>query len=147
MSEIPVAQAILDEIQRLGTRFERVEARLETLDNRTARLESRMAGLENRMTNIETVVADLDGRITSWPDMHYLAAAAKAQLANTREIKADLADARIRIDEIFQAMATDPEIRSLRADVARFREQSLDTEVRLGAIEGRLGVKTAVETP
>jgi hypothetical protein len=86
------------------------------------------------------VVAALDGRIQTWPDMHFLAAAAKAQLENTREIKTDLADARIRIGEIFQVMPTAPEIRSLREDLARFREQSLETQVRLGAIEGRLGI-------
>jgi hypothetical protein len=85
------------------------------------------------------VVAALDGRIQTWPDMHFLAAAAKAQLENTREIKTDLADARIRIGEIFQ-VTTAPEIRSLREDLARFREQSLETQVRLGAIEGRLGI-------
>jgi hypothetical protein len=99
-----------------------------------------MSGLEVRMTTIETVVAALDGRMQSWPDMHFLAAATKAQLENTREIKTDLADAQIRIGEIFQVMPTAPEIRSLREDVARFREQSLETQVRLGAIEGRLGI-------
>jgi hypothetical protein len=64
MSENAIAEAILDEIKRLATRFERVEGR--------------MTNLENRLSNIETVVADLEGRIKLWPDMHYLTAAAKA---------------------------------------------------------------------
>ena len=78
-----------------------------------------MSSFEGRMSNIEAVVADLDSRIKAWPDMHYPGAAARAQLAQTREIKTDLAETRVRIDEICQAMATDPEIKSLREDVAR----------------------------
>jgi hypothetical protein len=97
------------------------------------------------MSNIETVVADLDGRIKSWPDMHYLGAAVKAQLVQTRDMKADVADIKVRMDEIYQGMATDPEIRNLRDEVSRFREQSLENEVRLGAIEGHLGIKNNVE--
>ncbi|MDE3175382.1 MAG: hypothetical protein KGM15_04640 [Pseudomonadota bacterium] len=115
------------------------------MEARVGNVDARMSGLEARMTAVETVLADLDGRVKSWPDMHYLAAAAKAQLTQTREIKADLAEARIRVDEIFQAMATDSEIRNMREDVARFREQSLDAEIRLGAIEGRLGLQAPVE--
>jgi len=124
MPESAIAQAILDEMKRLGTRVERVEG---------------------RMSNIEGVVADLDGRIKAWPDMHYLGAAARAQLTQTREIKTDLAETRVRIDEIFQAMATDSEIKSLREEVARFRDQSLDVEVRLGTVEGHVGIKTDIE--
>lgn len=98
------------------------------------------------MSKIEDVVADLDGRIRAWPDMHYLGAAAKAQLAHSREIKADLAETRVRIDEIYQAMATDPEIKSLRDEVARFRDRSLETEVRAGVVEGRLGSMASAES-
>ena len=145
MPENAVEQAILDEIKRLATRFEQVEGRMTNLDNRMSKLDNRMSSLDNRMSNIETVVADLEGRIKLWPDMHYLAAAAKAQLTQTRELKADLAEARVRVDEIYQAMATDPEIKSLREEVARFRDQSLETEVRLGTIEGHVGIKTTVE--
>jgi DNA-binding transcriptional regulator YbjK len=119
-----LAEAFLEEVKRLAARFERVEG---------------------RMANIEGVVADLDGRIKSWPDMHYIGAAMKAQLAQTREMKTDVADIKVRMDEIYQAMATDPEIKNLRDEVSRFREQSLENEVRLGAIEGHLGIKNNVE--
>jgi phage gp16-like protein len=122
MPETAIAQAILDEIKGLASRFERVEGR--------------MSGLERRMAALESVVADVDSRVKGWPDMHYLSAAAKMQLTRTQEVKNDLAEARVRIDEIFQAMATNIEIKNLREDVARFRDQSLETEVRLGTIEG-----------
>ena len=103
-------QEILNEIRRVGDR-----------------LETRLSGLEKRMSTIEDVVADLDGRIKAWPDMHYLGAAAKAQIAQTRDMKADIAGIKVRMDEIYQAMATDPEVRNLREDVSRFRDQSLET--------------------
>jgi hypothetical protein len=124
MPENAIAQAILDETKRLGAKFDRIEG---------------------RMSKIESVVAELDSRIRGWPDMHYLVAAAKAQLTQTREIKTDIADTKVKIDEIYQAMATDPEIKSLREEVARFRDQSLETEVRLGTIEGHVGIKNSVE--
>ena len=104
------SQDILNEIRRVGDR-----------------LDNRLSGLEKRMSTIEDVVADLDGRIKAWPDMHYLGAAAKAQIAHTRDMKADIAGIKVRMDEIYQAMATDPEVRSLREDVSRFRDQSLET--------------------
>ncbi len=124
MTDNALADAFLEEVNRLAARFARVEG---------------------RRSNIESVVADLDGRIKSWPDMHDLGAAVKAQLAQTREMKTDVADIKVRLDEIYQAMATDPEIRNLRDAVSRFREQSLENEVRLGAIEGHIGIKNNVE--
>jgi chromosome segregation ATPase len=122
-----------------------LDGRLASFDRRLASFDGRLTTLEARMANIETVVAELDVRIKTWPDMHFLASAAKMQLKHTREIQSDLSDARIRISEIFQAMATDPEIKSLRDDVTRFREQSQSLEVRLGALEGRLGIRPPVE--
>jgi hypothetical protein len=73
------------------------------------------------LSTIEGVVAEVDARLKSWPDMQYLAAAAKPQMAHTRELKADVADIKVRMGEIYQAMATDPEIRNLREDVSHFR--------------------------
>jgi hypothetical protein len=64
-SDNAIAQPFLDEIKRLAARFDRVEGRLSNLDGR-------MSTLDSRMGTIESVVADLDGRIKSWPDMHDL---------------------------------------------------------------------------
>jgi hypothetical protein len=44
-------------------------------------------------------------------------------MAHTRELKSDVADIKVRMGEIYQAMATDPEIRSLREEVGRFRSK------------------------
>jgi hypothetical protein len=120
MPNSDVGQAILDEIKRLGERFGRVEDRVSSLDGRMGSLESRMGSLESRMTSLEGVVADLDGRVKSWPDMHYLAAAAKAQLSHTREMKTDVANIKVKMDEIYQSMALNPEVQNLRDEVAHF---------------------------
>ena len=112
-------QAILHGIEQLNARLERIE---------------------NRLSIIEGAVADMDGRLKSWPDMHYLSAAAKAQIAHMSEMKADVADIKVRTHEIYQAMATDPEIRHLREEVGRFRDHSVNLDVRVGTIEGHLGL-------
>ena len=129
----------------MSTLDSRFEDRMSALDGRISTVDIHMSALERRMTNIETVVAELDVRIKTWPDMHFLAAAAKAQLIHSREIKADVVDIRIRVGEIYQAMATDPEIKSLREEVSGFRDRSLETEIRIGTIEGHIGIKSSFE--
>jgi hypothetical protein len=133
-------QAVLQGIERLNARLERMESRM-------SGMEGRLSSMEGRMSTIEFVVADMDGRLKSWPDMHYLTAAAKAQMAHTRELKSDVADIKVRMVEIYQAMATDPEIRSLREEVGRFRDQSVALDVRVGTIEGHLGVDSSLTPP
>ena len=115
-------QAILQAIERVEARL---DARLERMEGRMSNLEGRMATLEGRMSTIELVVAEVDVRLKSWPDMHYLAAAARAQIAHSQQMKSDVSDIKIRTNEIYQAMATDPEIRNLREEVGRFRDQSV----------------------
>lgn len=151
-------QAILDSIEKLGIRIEGrfsaidsrltgledrlsgVEDRLSAMDRRFVTMEGRQTTIDNRLTVLEQVVADLDSRIKMWPDMRYLGSAARTQMARTREIVADIAEMKTKLDEIYRTMATDPEIRHLREDVAHFRNQAIDLEVRIGAIESRLGV-------
>jgi hypothetical protein len=116
-----VGQAILQGIERLNARLDRVETRF-----------------DSRMASIEAAVADIDVRNKTWPDMHFLAAAAKAQIVHMQEVKANVADVKTRLAEVYQAMATEPGIRNLRDDIARFREQSVDLVVRVGTIENHL---------
>ena len=120
-----VGQAILQGFERLNARLDRAEMRF-----------------DSRMSTIEAVVADIDGRLKAWPDMHYLAAAAKAQIAHLQEVKAEVGDVKVRLDEVCQAMATEPEIRNLRDDIARFPERSVGLDVRVGTIESHLGLGT-----
>jgi chromosome segregation ATPase len=134
-------QAILQAIERVEARL---DARLERMEGRMSNLEGRMATLEGRMSTIELVVAEVDVRLKSWPDMHYLAAAARAQIAHSQQMKSDVSDIKIRMNEIYQAMATDPEIRNLREEVGRFRDQSVALEVRVTTLEGHAGLDTTL---
>ena len=97
-------QAILQAIEKLNTRFDSADDRLSALDGRMGSMESRlvsvdgrMSSIEGRMSTIETVVADLNFQIKTWPDMHFLAVAAKQQMGYSREMKADVADIKARM--------------------------------------------------
>ena len=130
---------------RLGsmeTRLGSVETRLGSVDTRLVLTNARLGSLESRSTAVEEAVAGLSIEIKTWPDMHYLASAAKAQLAHSRDFKADVSDLKVKVEEIFRSMATSPEIQGLRDEVSRFRDQSVDIDVRVGAVEGRLGIES-----
>src|SRR5437016_103317 len=88
-------QAVLQAIERLNARLERMEIRMSGMETRMSGIEGRLSSMEGRMSTIELVVADMDGRLKSWPDMHYLTAAAKAQMTHTRELKSDVADIKV----------------------------------------------------
>jgi chromosome segregation ATPase len=126
----------------MDARLGLAETRLEAMDTRLLSTNARLGSLESRATSVEDAVADLASRIKSWPDMHYLAAAAKAQLGHSREIKTDVADLKMKMEEIYRSMATSSEIQVLREEVSRFRDQSVEIDVRLGAIEARLGIES-----
>jgi chromosome segregation ATPase len=140
-----IGQAVLEGIERLGRRLEGVEGRLSTTEKHLSSLNTRMSVVENRMSKIEDVVAELDQYIKTWPDMHFPASATKRQISHTQAIKADVSDIKSRMGEIFQAMATDPEIRNLRQEVSQFRNQSVDLDVRIGTIESHLGLDVTPE--
>ena len=160
-----IGQAVLEGIKALNARFDRVETRLSSIETglssvetnmssfetrlasfekRLSSFEIRMSTFEARITKIEEVVADMDLRMKTWPDLHFLASAANTQIARTREMKADINEIKVRLKEIYQSMATDPEINTLREDVSRFRKQSVDLEVRVGTLKGHLGLDTTL---
>jgi archaellum component FlaC len=98
MTNDDVGQAILQAV-------ERINGRLDGLEGRLGRVESGLHGLKARMSTIEHVVAELNTELKSWPDMHFLAASAKAQATHTRELRADVSDIKVRMSEIYQSMA------------------------------------------
>jgi chromosome segregation ATPase len=171
------SQDILQEVQRLGGRFGRMEVRLESMDARLGAIDTRLGTVETRLSSMETNLGSVETRlgsmdsrlvltnarlgslesrstaveeaaaglaveIKSWPDVHYLAAAAKAQLVYSRDIKTDVANLEVRMDEIYRSMATSSEIQGLRDEVSKFRDQSIDIDVRIGTVEGRLGIES-----
>lgn len=156
MTSADVGQAILEAVERLNGRFDGLEARFDRVETRLSAVETRLSAvetrlervegrqqvIEGRMAKIEQVVAELDTEIRTWPDMHYLAAAARAQMTYSRETRTDLTDLKVRMTEVFQSMATNPEVQALRDEVAQFRDQSIAIDIRLGTIEGHLGIRS-----
>jgi hypothetical protein len=126
-------------LSSMETNLGSVETRLGSMDSRLVLTNARLGSLESRSTAVEEAAAGLAVEIKSWPDMHYLAAAAKAQLVYSRD---DVADIKVRMDEIYRSMATSSEIQGLRDEVSKFRDQSIDIDVRIGTVEGRLGIES-----
>lgn len=156
-----ISQAILQGIERLNQRFDGVDARLdrlearfeklelrvekleasvERLDGRVGKFETSVEQLKERMSKVEETGADINARLKSWPDLHFLAAA-KIQIAFAQEMKDHIFVSKTRMDEIYRCMATDPEIGALREDVSQFRKQSIEMELRLSTVEGHLGLE------
>src|SRR4051794_33630542 len=96
-----IGQAILLGIERINDRLDRMDDRLDRMelriDSRMSAVESRMSALDSRMSKIEDAVADIDVTIKTWPDMHYLASAAKSQITHLLTVKGDMAELKTRL--------------------------------------------------
>lgn len=121
----------------------KILAAIEGVAGRLEKMDARLSKVEATSASTLEQVSDLTSRMAALPDMHYLAAAAKAQLVRLREVMENVAQIKVRMDEIYGAMATDSEIQNLRNEVTRFRDDSVDIEVRLGTLEGHAGLKTS----
>lgn len=153
MSDFEIA--VLDQLKVLTGAVTRLDGRMTGLEARMTGLETRMTGLEARMGSLEESVAaltvetransvglrELSVKVHSFPDMHFLMAAAKVQIEHIKDFKGWKAGQRIKIDEIYHSMATSSEIATLRHEVDDFRSELIDSDVRLRSIEARLGIQ------
>ncbi len=83
----------------------------------------------------------LKGKIDTWPDLHFLQAAAQKQVAEAREAAEFRRYVEIKLDEIYGSMATSSEIKKLRQEVAKSLDRETELDLRISAIEMRLGIK------
>ena len=154
--------AVLEQLKSLNVAVSRLDGRMDALETRMGGLEARMGGLEARMGGLEARVLSLEesvsalaietrantaglaaltAKVNSFPDMHYLMAAAKVQLDHVKDFRGWKAEQRVKNDEIYHSMATSSEITTLRHEVDDFRSEMTDTDVRLRSIEVRLGIQ------
>ena len=131
-------------VSRLDSRMDAMEVRMGGIETRMGGLETRMGGIENRVLALEESVAALTletrantagllaltAKVNSFPDMHYLMAAAKVQIEHVKDFRGWKAEQRVKNDEIYHSMATSSEITTLRHEVDDFR-----------SIEARLGIQ------
>ena len=104
-------------------------------------LKSTVQGLDSRVQGLDSRLSDLERKMNTWPDLHFLQAAAQRQIGEAREARDHRRHIEIKLDEIYGSMATSSEIAKLRDEVAKSidREDALD--LRVATIESRLGIK------
>ena len=137
-------QAILDGLKNLETRLDRMDERLDRMGERLDRMDARLGRIENRLDHaevrldaLEKSVAHLRAEIEHLPDFSLMMARSAITLERLNGVRDDMRETKIRLDEVFQSMATAPEITSLREEVRQFRAAEIDREIRIRALEER----------
>jgi hypothetical protein len=92
------------------------------------------------LTALRTDVAAIADEIHSWPDLHFLQAAAVQQFRDASEAREQRRYIEIRLDEIYSSMATGPEITGLRSDVTTSIDRQRELDLRISTIESHLGI-------
>jgi regulator of replication initiation timing len=95
------------------------------------------AEIQALRTDVDTV----RGKIDAGPDMHFLQAAAQRQISEAREAREHRRYIEIKLNEIYGSMATSAEIGKLREEVAQSIDRENELDLRVSAIEYRLGIK------
>src|SRR5882672_8276971 len=93
---------------------------------------------------VDRLVGDVEvvkGKIDAWPDLNFLQAVAQRQLSEAREAREFRRYVEIKLDEIYGSMATSSEIAKLRQEVANSIDREDGLDLRISAIEIRLGIK------
>ena len=82
-----------------------------------------------------------NGKIDSWPDLHFLQAAAQQQIRDANEARERSRYVEIKLGEIYGSMATSSEIEKLRKEVGESLDHERLPDLRVPAIESRLGIR------
>jgi hypothetical protein len=77
----------------------------------------------------------------SEPDLHFLGVAVRQLLSDARVARENERYIKARLDAIYMAMATSPEIKRLRDDVTKSLNHEDDLDIRVTTIESHLGLK------
>ncbi len=88
--------------------------------------------------------ADVDAiktEIGGWPDLHFLQAMAQQQIREADEAREARRYMEIKLYEIYSSMATSSEIKRLRDEVSASLNRERLLDLRISAIEMRLGIK------
>ena len=111
-----------------------IESRLDRTDARLDRIDGNLAALRS---DIDAV----NGKFDSWPDLHFLQAAAQQQIRDANEARERSRYVEIKLGEIYGAMATSSEIEKLRKEVGESLDHERLLDLRVSAIESRLGIR------
>jgi len=123
-----------DMLAPIESRLDRIDARLDRTDGRLDRIDGNLAALR---TDIDAV----NGKIDTWPDLHFLQAAAQQQIRDANEARERSRYVEIKLGEIYGSMATSSEIEKLRKEVGESLDHARLLDLRVSAIESRLGIR------
>ena len=144
-----MSQAILEGIQAIDGRLDKMDARLDRMDGRLDRMDTRFDTTDRRLQNLETGFAvvvtelraldaglsDLRRDVRSATDIRLLMANTQVMMTSMNAIRDEQLYQRIRLEEIHALMPSEPEITHLRREVPSFRETDLDREARIRRLE------------
>lgn len=116
------------------------------LEQFRAALRVELADMQTDIRALRADVATIEGKINAWPDLHFLQAAVQQQLGEAREARDHRRDVEIKLNEIYGSMATSSEIGKLRDEVAESIDHEKALDLRVAAIESRLGIKNPLAT-
>jgi hypothetical protein len=114
--------------------LELLKAELAPLREALPLILARMASLESYVVGLQNV------------DFGFLQAAARRAIDDRKEAREFQRRVDIKLDEIYTSMATSPEIKKLREEVSESLTQQSDLDLRISAIESRLGIKNPLAT-
>ena len=100
-----------------------------------------LRALDAKVGRLAGDVEAVKGKIDAWPDLNFLQAVAQRQLSEAREAREFRRYVEIKLDEIYGSMATSSEITKLRQEVANSIDREDGLDLRISAIEIRLGIK------
>ena len=109
-------------------------------------LEQIRAVINAELAPMRAQLAELQTRISTWPDLNFLQAAAQQQMNEAKQAREFRRHVDIKLDEIYGSMATSSEISKLREEVAESTERERALDLRVATIENRLGIKNPLLT-
>ena len=114
---------------------------LRALDAKVDRLTGDIDAMKGKVDRLTGDFETMKGKIDAWPDLNFLQAVAQRQLGEAREAREFRRYVEIKLDEIYGSMATSSEITKLRQEVANSIDREDELDLRISAIEIRLGIK------
>jgi hypothetical protein len=146
--------AILEILHAIRTDLAAVKADVESVkadvasvksDQATQRVDTDAARLELvengvMLVGLRSDVEAITDAIGNWPDLHFLHAAALQQFRDAGEAREQRRYMEIRLDEVYNAMVTGPEITGLRSDVSTSIDRERELDLRISTVESHLGI-------
>jgi outer membrane murein-binding lipoprotein Lpp len=129
------------DVDAVKGKVDRLTDDVDTVKGKVDRLTDDVDAVKGKVDRLTDDVEAMKGKINAWPDLNFLQAVAQRQLSEAREAREFRRHVEIKLDEIYGSMATSSEITKLRQEVANSIDREDELDLRISAIEIRLGIK------